>query len=132
MKFIRFCSRRSYERERVDVTLRRTDYVPLAHARSYDVFPTSTPRAGARSLSTKPTSCSRVLASWLQNSQSEAALSIFHSLTLEATTFFRLQFHLLALAATKTDLLLTLSGLPGFRIQNQKVHCVAESTKRTC
>src|SRR5687768_11567409 len=40
MTFIRSAARRSYERERVDLTVRRTDHIPLAHARSYDVFPT--------------------------------------------------------------------------------------------
>src|SRR5688500_6666768 len=34
--FIRSAAGRSYERERVDVTVRRTDPIPLAHARSYE------------------------------------------------------------------------------------------------
>src|SRR5688500_12002656 len=38
MTFNRSAARRSYERERVDLTVRRTDHIPLAHARSYDIF----------------------------------------------------------------------------------------------
>src|SRR5688572_27516369 len=44
--FRRHGNRRSYERERVDVLRPCT---PLAHARSYDDFPISSPLAGARS-----------------------------------------------------------------------------------
>src|SRR5688572_32038272 len=47
MTFIRSAARRSYERERVDVRVRRTDHIPLAHTRSYLVFANAPPLAGA-------------------------------------------------------------------------------------